>query len=154
MGIGMILSTAILLAGCAQKATTSTATTTSQTPTTTTATTDRSVSNFNACTKSCDIVGSGDALKKDNCNKMCNTRQKLESNDINDCNGLGSGDFVTKDICIQEKAIRSSNPSYCDNIENDSMKDTCYIGLSKSTKDQTLCEKIKNPAIKTRCTQK
>ena len=46
---------------------------------------------------------------------MCETSEKLESDNIKDCDDIEevSGGFITKDICIQQKAIKAKDHKLC-----------------------------------------
>lgn len=95
------------------------------------------------------------SFKKQDCYNLCETSKKLESDDISDCEDIEktSNNFVTKDTCIQDKAIQTKNPEFCEAIENGINKDACYMGLADDLKDKSICEKITNDIIKTTCKQ-
>jgi hypothetical protein len=70
LGIFLLLATLIACTGCSN-----TNTRTSE------------ASTLNDCKKGCDII-SNDTLKKEDCYTLCETSQKLESNDVNDCDKI------------------------------------------------------------------
>jgi hypothetical protein len=43
------------------------------------------------------------------------------------------------------------NPDLCEKIENSMNKDACYMELASKLNDQSLCNKIKDSALKTMC---
>jgi len=100
-------------------------------------------------------VAGTDTIKKDDCYKICDTSKKLASNNIADCDNIdqNSNNFVTKDICIQDKAIKNKNPEFCKSISGTMMRDTCYMGLAQQMKQKNLCNNISNDAIKAGCLQ-
>lgn len=107
---------------------------------------------LNDCKKGCNML-TNETIKTEDCYKLCETSQKLESNDINDCEKIDetSGNFITRDICIQDKAIQAKKPEYCEKINDATMKDTCYMWLVWEIKDKTVCENIKEEAFKSAC---
>jgi hypothetical protein len=111
-------------------------------------------SDVSDCKRWCDLLVNKD-MSKDDCYSLCETSKQLESNDINDCNDIEktSGWFVTKDICIQDKAIQTKNPEFCNAIENELNKDACFMWLADELEDKNLCKNISNEIIKTTCMQ-
>ena len=110
-------------------------------------------STLNDCKKGCDMLAN-ETTKKQDCYTLCETSQKLESNDISDCEDIDkkSNNFITKDICIQDKAIQAKNPKFCESISETGLKDTCYMWLASEMKDITVCNAIKDTSIKSACT--
>ncbi len=103
------------------------------------------------CIKGCNIL-----YKEENgklsCTEMCNAAEKLNSDDVADCNDLDNKDtIITKDICIQGKAIDMKKPEYCEKIEDSIIKDTCYTNLAGEMKDTSLCKKVSNEFMKLGC---
>lgn len=90
---------------------------------------------------------------KEYCYVLCEINQKLNSNDINDCEDIEkiSWGLITRDICIQGKASQAQNPDFCEKVENSMNRDACYMGLADELDDQSLCNKIKDSMLKTMC---
>lgn len=102
------------------------------------------------CKKGCDILYK-DANQKEACYDICETAQKVSSSDIEDCKDVQNTTFVTEDICIQSKAIQHHKPEYCELIEDENIKDSCYLGMADEMNDKSLCSQIKNSLIQAAC---
>lgn len=61
-------------------------------------------------------------------------------------------DFTARvDYCQKEVALASKSISYCDKIEVQTSKDSCYFGFAKNRNDYTYCEQIETVEIKSDC---
>lgn len=109
-------------------------------------------SEIEECKNAC-VIMSSDNEAKESCYILCETSQKLDSNDINDCDNIEkiSKGLMTRDICIQDKASKMENPDLCEKIENSMNKDACYMELASKLNDKSLCNKIKDSMIKNMC---
>lgn len=144
--ITMLVAVSLLFTGCGKQSTTINDDNTDRQ--------EMSNSDVADCKQWCDLMANKN-MSKDDCYKLCDTSQKLESNDISDCDEIEKTSwwFITKDICIQDKAIQTKDYTYCKSIEAEINKDSCYMSLASELKNKDLCENISNEILRTACTQ-
>ncbi len=60
------------------------------------------------------------------------------------CNSLNSN--LEKDLCFQNLAIKKENEKYCEKINDENIKESCYFSLANISGKENikLCDKIKN----------
>ncbi|OYT54039.1 MAG: hypothetical protein B6U72_03990 [Candidatus Altiarchaeales archaeon ex4484_2] len=91
-------------------------------------------------------------------NKICESEYGENGcNCPGDCTEASGCEALTsteRDFCYQNKALNTSDASYCDKITATDpfvSKDTCYNLLAAKTKNKALCDKIQQPEIRRNC---
>lgn len=60
-------------------------------------------------------------------------------------------DLDIRDTCYYDAAVAKKNSSICEIMYRQATKDSCYLSIGKATKDVTLCNKIKTLSMQEEC---